>query len=186
MGTACASAAGSAARPATSPSKAMTMDRNDTTLTNTTRTHGQAVAEVQYAVEFGRLNERFWQRLDTVLNLMQVLAGALALAGAFSAGQWLPVAGVVLAVVSALQITLAPGRRAAGFLVARRDFSALLMRAWKLDPADLDAELEALRAQAPQGLELLSAPAFNNTSRRNGHDTTLPERWPHRLARALA
>lgn len=152
------------------------------------RTQAQAVAEVRYAIEYGAMNERLWQRLDTALNLTQATAGALALAGAMATqGRAAAVAGVVLAIVSALQLTLQPTRRSVAFRDVRLGLHDLAKRAWQLPLAELDAALEDVRKTAPQGLAALGRPAFNAVQRQHGHaDKVLPLRWHERLAAALA
>lgn len=150
------------------------------------RTLEQAVADVRYGIEFGRLNERFWQRIDTTLNLVQVLAGAMALAGALSRADVLAAAGLAMAVVSALQIALQPGRRAAGFLVARQAFHALNKRAWQFSVDEIDAALEDLRATAPQGLDALALPALNAVNRQHGQAEQHRLHLGAKLAAALA
>ena len=151
------------------------------------RTHGQAVAEVRFGVEYAALNERYWQRLDTAFGVVQVLAGALALAGLLGSVTWLmPLGSGAVAVVSALQITLTPVRRSIAFRDARYAFHALAKRAWGLPLADLDAELEDLRRTAPAGSTLLLRPAQNIVEQQHGHAPAHRLSWLERCALALA
>ncbi len=153
-----------------------------------TRTLAHAVADVRYGIVYGSLNERFWQRADTTLNLVQILFGALALTGALAAsGILAAVAGVVLACVSAVQLTLQPGRRSFEFREARRQFHELAAQAWSMPLAEVDQRLEQLRYSAPNGLAALARPAQEMVDAAHGH----PPRWPRlglveRLAKALA
>lgn len=152
------------------------------------RTQAQAVADVRFAIAYGSLNERFWQRLDTLLNLTQILFGALALSGALaSVGVVAGVAGAVLAVVSALQLTLQPTRRSIEFRDARRAFHDLNKQAWALPLQDLDAALEELRKMAPNGLQALNRPAVRMVDRQHGQESSVKSlTWREWLALALA
>lgn len=163
-------------------------DTMDTESTARTRTQADAVADVRFGITYGSLNERFWQRLDTTLNLTQVLFGALALTGALAAmGPLAGVAGVVLAVVSALQLTLQPGRRSIDFRDARRAFHALNAKAWQMPLHELDAALEELRMNAPNGLAALNRPALHMLDAQHGHEPRGPAlTWAERLALKLA
>jgi hypothetical protein len=146
---------------------------------------GQAVAEVRFGIEYGALNERFWQNIDTVLNWVQVMAGALAVGGYVTGGPMLATAGAVLAAVSGTQIALQPARRAYTFREARAAWHDLNKRAWQMSLHELDAALEELRKTAPVGLQSLKQPAANAVALREGAPV-YPLRWHERLLRALA
>lgn len=152
------------------------------------RTLGVAVSEVRFGIQYGLLNERFWQHLDTGLNLAQIGAGALALAGAFTEGTVLTsVAGVAIAIVSALQLTLQPTRRSVAFRDARAKFHDLHARAWDMTLREVDIELERLRRDAPVGMRALLVPAQNIVHRQLGaEDVLLPLTLGQRLALSLA
>lgn len=152
------------------------------------RTHGQAVTEVRFGIEYAELNERYWQRLDTCLNAVQVLCGALALAGAIGTqGPVAGLAGVLMAIVSTLQITLAPARRSIAFRDARMAFHDLNERVWTLQLGELDAALERIRKAAPHGLHSLNKPAVNRVHCSMGRKDALEplsrmERWAEALS----
>jgi hypothetical protein len=156
------------------------------TVSPPTRTVEIAVAELRYAVEFARLNERLWQRVDTLLNFAQVMAGALALAGAFGDAKTLAGAGVAMALVSGLQIGLQPSRRGADFRMARAAWQRLARDPWSLSLSELDARMEDLRSESPQGFDALGPAAFNAVQMRHGNPARLPLRWHQRLVAALA
>lgn len=155
-------------------------------MSSSVRTQEIAVAEVRFGIQFGLLNERFWGRIDTLLNFLQVLAGAFALAGVLADGVALGVAGASMAVISALQLVLQPGRRAADFRVARRAWHELFKHAWALSLHELDARIEDLRAESPVGLRALEQPALNDIERMHGHEPTEKLTLMQRLAVALA
>lgn len=151
------------------------------------RTQAQAVADVRYGIAYGALNERFWQKLDTTLNLAQILAGALALSGAFAQAPTVAgVAGTVVAVVSAFQLALQPTRKSIDFRDARRRFHELNARAWQMPLHELDAELEQLRMSAPNGLAALARPALFQVDAQHGSPRHERLNWRERLAMALA
>lgn len=146
------------------------------------RTLEIAIAEVRYGAEYGSLNERFWTRIDTAMNVVQMVSGALALAGALKSPALTAAAGVVLAVISGLQLSLQPLRRAIEFRDAKRAFHDLNARAPALTLEQMDAELERLRGAAPQGLSAFAMPALNIVNARHGHDKAYDLKWNERLA----
>ncbi len=151
------------------------------------RTHATAVAEVRFGVEFGSLNERLWRHVDTGLNLITVLFGALALAGAMSVTSWMAAtAGVVLAVVSALQLTWQPLKRSIEFRDARYGFHDLAQQAAGMSVAEIDVALEHLRRVSPIGSDWLLVPALNRVHAQFGHQPARALNWRERLASALA
>jgi len=170
-----------ACAPTAAPTAAGAQTVGERLMAAVERTLEMAVSEVRFGAEFGRLNMRVWQRLDTCLNLLQVLAGALALAGAFSNGRVLAAAGLVMAVVSALQIALQPGRRAADFKMAHMEWQRLAAQVWGMELYALDVRLAELRAAAPDGFDALGIPAMNIVNRRHGstevHPMSLRERF---------
>lgn len=152
------------------------------------RTLADAVADVRYGIAYGNLNERFWQRTDTTLNLAQIMGGSLALSGAMAQAPLVAaVAGVLVAVVSGFQLALQPGRRSIDFRDARRKFHELNARAWQMTLQQLDAELEVLRMNAPQGLSAFNRPALLAVDAQHGHDVSDTRlTWRERLALAWA
>ena len=135
------------------------------------RTRGQAIMEVRFAVEYGELHEKFWSHVDTFISLAQVLAGALALAGAFSPGNGTVLtaaAGALLALMSGFQIAVKPRERSIQFRDTRRRAHELNSKAWEMPQRALEQALEQIRSEAPRGLEALSRPAFNRVVTMNG------------------
>lgn len=122
------------------------------------------VSEVRFGITYANLNEALWSHLDSGLNLFQVFAGALAVAGILSDATLVKVAGGMLAAVSAVQLGLSPGKRAVGYRDARMRFHELAGRAWGMELQELDADLERARAAAPPGLRALRKPAWNITA----------------------
>ncbi len=151
------------------------------------RTLAVAVAEVRYAIQYAAMNERWWQHVDTTLVLLQILAGSLALAGAIGAGSAVgAVAGVTMAAVSALQLTLVPLRRSVAFRDARFGFHELNKRAWDMGLRDLDGALEDLRKTAPAGAAWLARPAQNVVEQQMGHAPPFTLNWRERVTAALS
>ena len=69
---------------------------------------------------------------------------------------------------------------------ARLAWQRLARDVWKIELADMDSRLEDLRAESPQGLDVLSGPAFNAVQQRHGNDARVALSWRERLASALA
>ena len=150
------------------------------------RTVAALVSDVRFGVTYGGLNEAIWSHLDTGLSLIQVLFGALAVAGLFSGPTLIAVAGVVLALVSALQLGLSPRKRSIEFRDARIRFHELQGRAWSLELQALETELERVRASAPVGLRALSRPAWNIVAESLGSSDQYKLTRPESLLQALA
>jgi hypothetical protein len=134
------------------------------------RTAGHALTDVMFGIEYGSLNERFWSSLNTLLNVVQIVAGFLALAGALKPeegwGKW---AIVGLAVISGLQLTLDPLRRSIAYRDTRMQFHELKKRVAKMDLAAIDGALEDIRKTAPLGNRYLVTPAQNAVLAQLGH-----------------
>ncbi|KWT83886.1 MULTISPECIES: hypothetical protein [unclassified Variovorax] len=134
------------------------------------RVHGNAVMDVRFGVCYGELNERFWSHFDTALTLLQITAGALALAGVFARGGWLTaLAGIALAGISGLQIGLKPRERSIAFRDTRRNFHDLDIESASLDLPALDRRLESLRRDAPRGMSSFLRPAEDRVRREHGY-----------------
>lgn len=151
------------------------------------RDQGRAVMELQVAIEYGELHEKLWSHLDTALSWVQVIGGALALAGGFAGSPALAAtAGTVLALTSGTQISLRPRERAINFRDTRRQLEALHASAWGLPLQALDAEMSRLLADAPRGFDALTRPAQNRVLARHGHPTDPMDRRLSRWLAALA
>lgn len=152
------------------------------------RTLNEAMTDVRYACHYGELNERFWRRLDTTLNLVGAAGGSSAIAGALASNAVLGLAaGVALSIASTLQLVLRPGERAIAFRDARRAFLELHAKGWGLTVTEIDAARMRLEAEAPVGLRWLSMPAWNENVRSIGHEQQVrPLRWYERLAQFVA
>lgn len=167
---------------------ATTTTQRAMTMTIRERTQAIAVAEVRYGIEYASLNERFWLHIDTTLNLVQTVAGALALAGLLGSGSAITaVAGAVMALVSGLQLSWTPLQRSINFRDARHGFHGLAKRAWSMTLADLDAAIEDLRRDAPPGARVLAKPALNAVEAQLGADAPpMPLSMAERAALWLA
>jgi hypothetical protein len=154
----------------------------------THRTVSEAVTDIRYACLYGEMNERYWQRLDTVMNLVGALGGSSAIAGVLASNSTLSlVAGVAVAVASTLQLVLRPGNRSSGFRDTRREFLELEARAWNLSIVELDSARKRIEAQAPIGSRLLALPAWNASVRAIGReDLARPLNLAERAALLLA
>lgn len=151
-----------------------------------TRDHGQAVMEVRFAVAYGELHEKFWSHVDTALTLLQVVAGALALAGVFTPGGVMTaIAGVSLAAISGMQIGLKPRERSIQFRDARRQFHDLDMDSASLELSVLDRRLEMLRRDAPRGFNSFLRPAEVIVLSQHGHPSPALSRWERFMYRLV-
>lgn len=134
------------------------------------RTLGHAVMDVRYAIEYGELHEKLWSHIDTGISLVQIAAGALALAGVLTPGRWLTAAaGITLAVLSSVQLCFKPRERSIEFRDTRRKLHDLNANAWSMSLQDVDRALEQIKSEAPRGLDALARPAQNRVLASNGY-----------------
>lgn len=144
------------------------------------RTPGHALTDVSFGIEYASLNERFWSTVNTTMNILQILAGFLALAGALDPSDgWGKRAVIALAVLSALQLTLDPVRRSISYRDVRMHFHDLKKRLPGMSLGEIDFTLEDIRKAAPTANRYLIVPAQNNVLRSLGHeaDRLSPLEW---------
>lgn len=127
------------------------------------RTHYEATLDVRFAIEWNALNARLFRRVDALLKGLSLLLGSAAFGAWMAAApQWSGLAGLLVALVTILDVVLAPGKKACAHDEARRQFNALAVRAPGLPLADLDAALETLRVECTAGgVDALRAVAYN-------------------------
>jgi hypothetical protein len=97
-------------------------------------------------------------------------------------------AGLLMALITVLDVVLAPGRKVCEFNEARRKFNELDGKAPSMSIADLDIEIARLRGEyAAVGLRALQSVAYNQNVLANGRgDAAISmTRW-ERLVAALA
>ena len=181
-----AATASTAARQAACP-EGMSVAQN-MPMTLPERTSSEVFSDVRYAVCYGTLNERFWRRADTMLNLVGAIGGSAAVAGVLGSQATLSLmAGVLVAISSAAQLVLRPADRAQGFKEGRRAFLALEPSAWSASVVEVDAARRRLEAELPIGFRLLEMPAYNAAMRGIGReDLVRPLNWRERIAMAAA
>lgn len=152
------------------------------------RTHYEAVLDVRYGMRFNVLCERAYRRVDMLLTAVTVIGGsAAAVAWVNRSPEWAAASGLVLAVLSVLQVVAAPGRAAVEHRMAALEYARLDARAQGLALEQLDAELRLLQAQSPSGVALLAVPAFNANVRSAGREECVRAlSWRERVASALA
>lgn len=143
----------------------------DSQQTNT-RTLGQAVSDVRYAVHYATRNEAWWRRFDSVLNFVGAIAGTATFGSLFSQNSaWGPWAAGLVALASVAALVTKPMDKAIGFRDFRRKFADLDAVAWTLSLHDLDARLRVLRQEAPLGFGSLEPAAWNDMVMADGHLT---------------
>lgn len=130
------------------------------------------MTDVLFGIEYGSLNERLWSTFNTLLNVVQICAGLLALGGFLkpeTANGWGRWAVVALAVISGLQLALDPLRRSVAFRDVRCQFQDLKKRLGTLTLVDADSAIEDIRKSAPIANRYLVTSAQNAVLVRHGH-----------------
>ncbi len=103
---------------------------------------------IRYAVRALERLSALWARLGHALKFCSVLSGAAAVTTALSAGSaWAAVvAGLLFAVLQAIEVVIDPAGRAAAAMTQRRDYARLMARQSSYSDGDLEAEYQALVA----------------------------------------
>lgn len=152
------------------------------------RTLAVAVTEVRYAIFFAGRNEAYWRHLDTILNLMNALAGSAAFGALFAQSSTVgALAGICIAIGSCVSLVMKPIDKAIEFRDFRRKFAKLDAEAWEMELADLDMALKVLRQEGPMGFESLGAIAWNDAMLADGHEERVNRlTWFQKLMSFLA
>lgn len=143
------------------------------------RTKGEALLDLGYAIELAVLSQRFYERVHKAIALVSLLAGSAAFVTVFQPNSVVvTVAGVSVGVLSLLeQVHDFRGKGTAHAALIKR-FQRLEGRAEKLSLAQLDAGLSKIAEDSIPVIQGLRLVAHNNNMRRCGY----PERV-HPLSR---
>ncbi|NQD37459.1 hypothetical protein HPT27_10505 [Permianibacter sp. IMCC34836] len=126
------------------------------------RSHYEAVTDVKYANRLMLITGRFLRRMDKVLTGAQLLLGTAAVGGLIATKPTLAtVAGVLIAVLSLVQILWEPAIKAHICEQQRKQWAALLGVASELELNELDKRIAAIRAETTPEIDLLRVPAYN-------------------------
>lgn len=125
--------------------------------------------DIDYGYFYNLSNERFYSRLDGLLNFVQLVGGSAAAAGAMQSDAKLVVgAGVALAVCAAISIVVQPAVKAERHCQMKTRWRELL--AYKGD--DIADQAAKLQASGPIGMGILAMPSYNAALRSRQHDDT--------------
>lgn len=152
------------------------------------RTHYEAMGDISYNCRYFLLQQRFFGKLAGTFRFISIVSGSTAFAGFVSVSPELSGgAGVVVAVVTALDIIINPGQKAYACNEVMRRYRELERQAKKLDLDALEERLVELRAMEVPSIEALRVPAYNDSCTERGRtDELLPVKWWHRFAALLA
>lgn len=127
--------------------------------------------EARWGMRFMHLNARLYEHMRTVLRFITIVAGSSAFA-AFLAGrpEIVLIVGVLLALLTAIDVTLAPAERAARFAMAAERYGDLFGRGPELSAESLYRDLRRLQGQRVVGhFECLRHVAYTNVLVETGH-----------------
>ena len=144
--------------------------------------------DLEYGYWFNLSNERFYRRLDTMLNLAQLVGGsAAALAALQKEPQAVVFAGISLAVCAAVALVVQPGIKAEQHRACKAQWRAIKGGAVTLSDDALHRAVTDLQGGGPLGLAALSVPSFNAAVCATGReDQVRPVSLVQRLTDALA
>jgi hypothetical protein len=152
------------------------------------RTLAIAITEVRYAIHFAGRNEAYWRHLDTLLNMVNALAGSAAFGAVFAQNTAIgAIAGICVAISSCTSLVMKPIDKAVEFRDFRRRFAKLDAEAWEMTLSELDKVLKVLRQEGPMGFESLGAVAWNDAMLADGHVERASElTWFQRIMSLMA
>lgn len=135
------------------------------------RTVAVLVMEIRFALVYADLHERFWGRVDSFVSGFNIVAGVLAMAGAFTEKDkiWKAV-GVVIATMGGIQLWIKPLERSIAFRDVRRELHDLNGKAWGMPQPEVEQKLEEILGRAPRGWDVFSRPAQNRAWAENGYE----------------
>lgn len=137
------------------------------------RTKGEALLDLDYAIELSVMSQRFYERLNKGIALICLLAGSAAFITVFHPSSVVvTIAGIgvgVLTLIEQVYDFRGKGTVHAGLI---KRFQRLQADAGKLDLEKLDARFNKIAADTIPVIQGLRQPAHNNNMRRNGY----PER----------
>lgn len=144
--------------------------------------------DVEYGYWFNLRCERFYRRVDTGLNLVQLVGGsAAALAAMQNDARAVVFSGVALAVCAALALLVQAGSRAEQHRACKGQWRSLKGNAAGLGDEALHRAVTELQGSGPVGLASLAMPSYNETVLATGReDQVRPVSWLQRLVGALA
>lgn len=152
------------------------------------RSHYEAVNDVKYGQRLMLITGRFNRRLDKMLTGTQLLLGTAAVGGLLATMPTLAtIAGVLIAVLSLIQILCEPAIKAHICEQQRKRWVALLGVAPDLDLNELDKRIAAIREESVPEIELLRVPAYNQVMQEiSRSEWRLPEKSWHRFMAAIS
>lgn len=129
------------------------------------------VFDFEYGYWFNLLNEGLYRKLDTALNLVQLVGGsAAALAALRNDPQMVVWAGVALATCAALSLLIQPGVKAEQHRVCKAQWRTLKSASASMTDEALRAAVADLQGTGPAGFRSLDVPAYNATLRATGQE----------------
>lgn len=144
--------------------------------------------DVHYGHFFNLKCERFYRRVDLLLNVVQLLGGSAAMFVVMSdQPHLLTGAGVALASAAALSLLVGPAAKAANHAFVKDRFTALIGRYRSMNPDELAQVIADYRVGAPVGIDSLAMPAYNAAALAMGReDAVAPLSGVQRVAQAIA
>ena len=130
----------------------------------------ETLFSLRYAVRILERYARLWQRIDGLLRLFAFLSGTSAIAALVSGSvPWSIAAGIFFAFMQGVEFSIAPARKHADALAARKPYAAILSGQAGFDDAALEAAYQRAVAEdtviVPEALRPL---AYNDAATERG------------------
>lgn len=144
--------------------------------------------DLEYGYWFNLSNERFYRRLDTLLNLVQLVGGSTAAIAALQNNpQAVVAAGILLAVCAAISLLIQPGTKAEQHRACKAQWRAIKGGATRVSDDALHLAVTELQGTGPLGLSALAVPSYNEAVCATGReDQVRPTAWTQRMAAMFA
>lgn len=140
-------------------------------MTNSTRSHSEAVLETRYGARYCLLMRRLYGRCAAALSFLEIFGGSAAFAGWLGGDQHVTaVAGAAMAAAAAFSIVFSPGEKRLQCEMQRRRWNELNADAPSLAIDQLEFRIHKLRDEDVPDIQWLRLPAYNDTMRENGRE----------------
>ncbi|WP_029221542.1 hypothetical protein [Xanthomonas cassavae] len=140
-----------------------------TTPTNYSRTKGEALLDLDFAIEISVLNQRFYERVSKGIAFLSLLAGSAAFVTIFSPNSVVvTVAGFLVGAFALAEKVYDFRGKAVIHAELIRSFLRLKARAKDLTLEQLDAAFGKASEKSIPVVQGLRMPAYNNNVRRHG------------------
>lgn len=134
------------------------------------RTKGEALLDLNYAIEISVMSQRLYERLNKAGAMLSLLAGSAAFVTIFQPNSVVvTVAGITVGIIAIVEQVYDFRGKAAAHAALWKRFMQVKRRDKNWPLAKLDAEIDKVAEDSIPVVQGLRRPAHNNNMRRHGH-----------------